>query len=592
VSERQHAEEGTRPSHARPAAEPERSPAPAPQPHPATLVGAAPPGGLAPRQVLRLQRAVGNRATALLLGAAPAPKLQARLFVGPAGDAFEQEADRVAREVLSALDAPAGGKAGAEASAGAEVPAGGAGAGVSVRRQERAGAATAVEGGGGGGEVSQDVGAEIEGARGGGRALGEGLRASMEQAFGHDFGGVRLHTDARAEALNNSLGARAFTAGQDIFFGPGEFDAGTSAGRELLAHELAHVVQQGGAVRRQADAAGVAGAPATVQGAGALSGQAPGRGGVLRLKKKTHVTTNDDDKDHVNAFIGELEKSVTQSWAIVVSRPLTPVESKLDGYTERWADQWAEYQKGDTSVGSMVPAMVGYAIESLATKLFRPPDPGGGLSLQLQATRGKTRPDVVLKKNNVDVAWLDITSSLSVDHIKNKEGGGWATKPHVAEILYDAVSAQSIKENQERYAQAPWDLADTGAMAENYLRNRAKFEAQKEVWVESVRKSLEHVGVLGIGSYSQRKTLTTQTMEALLNVTDLQPTHVGAILTMAGLNPTTYGFRKKSPTGVGYVSQWSKPLLTSEATALFQEFATLPEPDPNRVVEWYNYLKG
>ena len=72
----------------------------------------------------------------------------------------------------------------------------------------------------------------------GGEALGS-LRAPMESAFGSDFSGVRIHRDSRADDLN----ARAVTREEDIHFDRGE-DPGKPDGRELVAHELAHVVQQ------------------------------------------------------------------------------------------------------------------------------------------------------------------------------------------------------------------------------------------------------------------------------------------------------------------------------------------------------------
>jgi hypothetical protein len=68
----------------------------------------------------------------------------------------------------------------------------------------------------------------------------------MEPALGADFSGVRVHADAGADALNQSLQARAFTTGQDVFFRQGAYNPGSSSGRELLAHELTHVVQQNG----------------------------------------------------------------------------------------------------------------------------------------------------------------------------------------------------------------------------------------------------------------------------------------------------------------------------------------------------------
>ena len=80
-----------------------------------------------------------------------------------------------------------------------------------------------------------------------GHALDGGLRSGMGAAFGHDFSAVRVHTDAGAARLADRLNARAFTYGQDIAFGSAEYRPGTLMGDALIAHELAHVVQQSGA---------------------------------------------------------------------------------------------------------------------------------------------------------------------------------------------------------------------------------------------------------------------------------------------------------------------------------------------------------
>lgn len=66
----------------------------------------------------------------------------------------------------------------------------------------------------------------------------------MESRFGHDFSEVRVHTDARAAQSAADVEARAYTVGQHVVFGAGEYAPGSSAGRRLVAHELAHVVQQ------------------------------------------------------------------------------------------------------------------------------------------------------------------------------------------------------------------------------------------------------------------------------------------------------------------------------------------------------------
>jgi hypothetical protein len=78
-----------------------------------------------------------------------------------------------------------------------------------------------------------------------GRPLDSGVRRAMEARFDHDFSRVRVHTDATAAESALRLGARAYTVGNEIVFGAGGEPSSTAAGRRLLAHELAHVVQQG-----------------------------------------------------------------------------------------------------------------------------------------------------------------------------------------------------------------------------------------------------------------------------------------------------------------------------------------------------------
>jgi hypothetical protein len=77
-----------------------------------------------------------------------------------------------------------------------------------------------------------------------GEPLDEETRAFMEPRFGHDFSGVRVHTDARAAESARDLDASAYTVGSNIVFGAGQFLPQTDAGQHLLSHELSHVVQQ------------------------------------------------------------------------------------------------------------------------------------------------------------------------------------------------------------------------------------------------------------------------------------------------------------------------------------------------------------
>ena len=98
-----------------------------------------------------------------------------------------------------------------------------------------------------GGRVHPDVTARINSARGRGAPLEPAVREQMSSALGDSFADVRVHHDTLAATLAQSVQARAFTTGADIFFASGEYRPGGASGRELIAHELAHVVQQRGA---------------------------------------------------------------------------------------------------------------------------------------------------------------------------------------------------------------------------------------------------------------------------------------------------------------------------------------------------------
>lgn len=93
-------------------------------------------------------------------------------------------------------------------------------------------------------EVPESVSTHIEKSRGQGQPLGQSTRAEMESGFGEDFGGVRVHSGTDTERTAERLGAKAYTAVRDIYFGRGGYQPETAQGKHLLAHELAHTVQQ------------------------------------------------------------------------------------------------------------------------------------------------------------------------------------------------------------------------------------------------------------------------------------------------------------------------------------------------------------
>jgi len=90
----------------------------------------------------------------------------------------------------------------------------------------------------------------IRGLPGNGSPLPTEVRVGMESHVGYDFNAVRVHTDSNAGQLARAVNARAFTVGNDIVFGSGEYSPQSKDGQRLLAHELTHVVQQTGPVQR------------------------------------------------------------------------------------------------------------------------------------------------------------------------------------------------------------------------------------------------------------------------------------------------------------------------------------------------------
>jgi hypothetical protein len=104
--------------------------------------------------------------------------------------------------------------------------------------------------------ATPDLQSRLNNTKGGGKPLPEDTRSSMESGFGSDFSGVRVHNDQDAAQMNKELGAHAFTHGSDIYFNEGKYDTGSTEGKKLLAHELTHTVQQGGAPLQKKEATG------------------------------------------------------------------------------------------------------------------------------------------------------------------------------------------------------------------------------------------------------------------------------------------------------------------------------------------------
>jgi hypothetical protein len=165
--------------------------------------------------------------------------LQAKLAVGRPDDAYEREADHVAEQVLRTPAKKVQRACASCAAGGGRCPTCSAQDEKLVQRK----AATASAGAGL--AVSDDFLSPLRS----GRPLDPGIRDFMEARFGHDFAGVRIHTDTAAAATAHSVNALAYTVGHDVVFGAGQYAPQTTHGKQVLAHELTHVIQQSSAPR-------------------------------------------------------------------------------------------------------------------------------------------------------------------------------------------------------------------------------------------------------------------------------------------------------------------------------------------------------
>lgn len=129
----------------------------------------------------------------------------------------------------------------------------------------------------------------------GGRQLPDTVRAPMESAFGADFSQVRVHHDGAAAQLSRDVSAKAFTHGNDIYFGSGTFNPSSDQGKHLLAHELTHVVQQ----QQGRDSGGSSGAPTIGRADDPLETEAEHTAGNVLGALRRHADSDAAHSHHV-----------------------------------------------------------------------------------------------------------------------------------------------------------------------------------------------------------------------------------------------------------------------------------------------------
>jgi len=197
------------------------------------------------------------------------PVIQPKIAIGSPGDKYEQEADRMAQQVMSmpaAITHPPIQRREMQEEAQESVQTKPLAASITPLVQQETAPAELEENleedkdplqmkrsvqrassSDGNLQTSSNLESQLSSNKGGGSPLSDEVRSFMEPRFGAEFSQVQVHTDSEAVQMNRELSAQAFTHGSDVYFGAGKYNPSSSDGKQLLAHELTHVVQQGGA---------------------------------------------------------------------------------------------------------------------------------------------------------------------------------------------------------------------------------------------------------------------------------------------------------------------------------------------------------
>jgi hypothetical protein len=501
--------------------------------------------------------------------------LQAKLTIGEPGDKYEQEADQVASQVVKQINSP-------EAATSSQ--------GQSVQRMEVAEEelqrqpsisdlqrtplplevqreampegeelqaksilqrreAIAV------GDASTDLESAINSARGGGQPLDAGLQRSMGQAMGADFSGVRVHTDAQSDQLNQSIQAKAFTTGKDVFFRQGAYEPGSGGGKELIAHELTHVVQQNGGelLRRKHQ----------------MIAKEKKCEDVIQRKIENETIKDVYYEAVAKRFFKAYDDAVKKAHRYVVSEPSLGPYKNLDGHTKLWVKKWTSHLSA--TVVKTLYATFGYVIESLVSDGRSEFKPGteAGIGVLTQYSVGGTRPDIVIyeKTTGKTIAWIDLTASSSRDHIYKKES--WEKKvKNFAEVTYPSLTNATLmimRKNQgsngtKTISKKEFDKRNKAATKE-FMKNKERwkklgeqYKPSKEV-KEKIGKELWKLDE-GVGREYIRKKLKMD-----FGVANIEEKIVPSILKAMDVEAVQWGYRAGYTESVAAGEAWLKQNL-------------------------------
>jgi hypothetical protein len=200
------------------------------------------------------------------------------------------------------------------------------------------------------------VEAGLNSSKGGGSPMEAGTRQNMESAFGADFSKVRIHNDSASKKMSNDLGAQAFAHGNDIYFNEGKYNPNSSSGSHLLAHELTHTIQQGGAVQKKEKTEGVE--AQSVQGNLIQKAATPAAAGPSTASNET-VDISDGQFNPSEKLKGEIEAAKWKGLDVNITASKLgggPVTTKITGKKNQFDSLNNNYFKIPVSIPYLAAA--------------------------------------------------------------------------------------------------------------------------------------------------------------------------------------------------------------------------------------------
>lgn len=365
----------------------------------------------------------------------------------------------------------------------------------------------------GGGEANTFLESAINSARGGGQPLEAGLQQSMGQAMGADFSGVRIHTDDQSDRLNQSLQAKAFTTGQDVFFRQGEYNPGNRRGQELLAHELTHVVQQnGGAVQRTVKRSQAGSPQLQEEGEWMKASLRPGMGiSVLGRQEPLNILATNRGKGNSNPETEQpiIQRVISSSAVFVPRAAEMPFITALDNEVNNAETAAVTAVTGQPAnptprqqayIANPTPALWGMCVEEQLDFI----NTNKNLGWQTQHPLPGSRPDYYRQENNTEV-WVDLTTPLQAGkggaHITSKLFAGG-----IAPGTANHVAADIIHQGLNPRGGGPGVIVSgdaTELQMRRYLFYKEYISNEEGEWNEGMEKLKDKYGDIDLNTFTQ-----------------------------------------------------------------------------------------